>query len=110
MKKLFVTGVLLAIVALLISSCSKKDTSGPLDQDPAKPQPQVRVMAIPSVTAVPTIPGVEISPTPESIATPGTVQYLIDPTPDVDAIADQIEGMLDDIDRRLNGNTFQLKP
>ncbi len=110
MKKLFVTGILLAFVALLLGSCSKNDTSSPLDQDPAKPKPKVRVMAIPSATAEPTIPGVELSPTPEPSATPGTVQYLIDPTPDVDAIADQIEGMLDDIDRRLNGNTFQLKP
>lgn len=110
MKIKFITGVLLAFVALLISSCSKNDNSGPLDLDPAKPQPQVRVMAIPSATAEPTIPGVESSPTPEPIATAGSVLYLIDPTPDVDAIADQIEGMLDDIDRRLNNNTFQLKP
>ena len=100
---------LVALIVLISTGCSTKNNSGQGSGDSSKPQPQVRVEALPSAT--PTLPALadNSAPTPEpSVSpTPGWIYY--DPTPDEDALASQIQSMMDDIDRKLRNSNFVLK-
>ena len=102
--------VFMAIITLMIASgCSTENNSVQDQENPAKPQPQVRIMLLPSETAAPTQTNQNTS-TPEASPTAAIVQAYIEPTPDVDAIANQIEALMDEIDRKLRNENFQLKP
>jgi len=95
---------LVALIALAVTGCSTNINSGQASGD--KPQPQVRVEAMPSAT--PTLPGMvdNVAPTPEPSASPTAAWMYYDPTPDEDVIANQIQSMMDDIDKRLNSTKF----
>ena len=99
--------VFVAIIALLSAGCSTENTSGQGQSDALKPQPQVRVEALPSLTASPPQPTTEAVPSLEPTAT--SAQVYFDPTPDTEAIANQIEALMDEIDRKLKNENFVLK-
>ena len=95
-------------MAAFTTGCSSNNSDNQGSVDPSKPKPQVRVEAMPSATLILTP---VLTPTlmaePTSVATP--VQVFYDPTPDVDQLADQIDAMMTDIERKLNGEKFILK-
>ena len=70
------------------------------------PQPQIRVESLPSATPAP-VEVITNTPEPELTATPAVVYY--DPTPDSDLLANQIESMINDLDRKLRNQNFILK-
>ena len=106
MKNKLIFWVLVILTILVISGCSNDNTTGQIDS--SKPQPQVRIQTKPSATIlVPT----EIStpPASEISATSTAAPIYYDPTPDSDSIANQIESMMDEIDRKLKSENFLLK-
>ena len=99
----------LAATILMCAGCSTGNTSGGKQTEAVKPAPQVRVEAMPSATATLPLPVDETVPaTIEPTATLSQVYIL--PTPDEDAIVNQIDGMMDDIDKKLRNQDFLLKP
>ena len=98
---------LVVMFALISAGCSTNNNSGQGSDN--KPKPQVRVEAMPSAT--PTLPGLadNSAPTPEPSASPTAAWMYYDPTPDEDALASQIQSMMDDIDRKLKSENFILK-
>jgi hypothetical protein len=98
--------VIVSLVALLSTGCSSNNNG---NGDSLKPQPQVRVGARPSSTPEPTVQvdNLALTAAPSPSAAPAQLYY--DPTPDEDAIANQIQSMMDEIDRKLKSNIFLLK-
>ena len=95
---------------MILTSCSKNDNSNKNQNEVPKPLPQVRIVVMPTATDSIPLP-TEIStptPAPENTATPMVIYY--DPTPDVEFLANQIEGMMDEIERKLRSENFILKP
>ena len=97
---------LAVFIVLVCAGCSTNNNSGQGNGD--KPQPQVRVEAMPSAT--PTLPGMmdNSAPTPEPSVSPTAAWMYYDPTPDEDAMASQIQNMMNDIDRKLNSANFNF--
>lgn len=97
----------LVILAVLTGGCAGKQNvseAGPATA--TMPNPQVRVEQLPTQTMMPTVEN--LAPTAEPTLTQ-QVQIWFDPTPDVDAIAAQIEAALDEIERGLKNQNFDLK-
>jgi hypothetical protein len=99
--------VFVALAALLSAGCSTDNTSGQGQGDAAKPLPQVRVEALPSATASLPPPTAVVTPSLEPSAT--SAQVYFDPPPDSDAIANQIDALMDEIDRKLKSENFIFK-
>lgn len=97
---------LITLAAFLLGACSNKDVSENIPETPTMPNPQVRVELLPTLTMAPTVEN--LAPTAEPTLTQ-EVQIWFDPTPDVDALANQIESALDEIQRGLNNQNFNLK-
>ncbi len=72
------------------------------------PQPQVRVQLKPTATPEAEIQ-IDPTATAEFTALPTTAYLLYDPTPDAEAIANEIQAMMDQIDSQLKAENFQLK-
>ena len=100
--------ILVIVVALLCSACSTDNNSGKGQGDETKPPPKVRVEALPTGTALPPLPteAATVAPTLE----PTAAQVYIEPTVDEDALANQIEAMMDDIDQKLKSQNINIKP
>lgn len=96
-----------ALIALLCAGCNTEKTSGQGQGDVTKPPPQVRVEAMPSATATLPLPTEVVTSTPEAVA---TAEVYVLPTPDVEAMANQIEANMDELERELNNQKFILKP
>ncbi|MEI7847855.1 MAG: hypothetical protein WCK35_18790 [Chloroflexota bacterium] len=107
MKKQFIFSIMVFLVFIFTVGCSKDNTTGQMD--PSKPQPQVRIEIKPSPSTVVIATALNPETTSEAIVTVTPAQLLYDPTPDSDAIANQIESMMDEIDRKLKSENFQLK-
>lgn len=97
-----------AILILIGAGCSGKKDLTPAGSNP-KPPPQVRV--IPGATGtLEAAAEATQSVTQTATLTPsGGQTVLIDPTPDDQALADQIQAMLDDITRKLRNENFIFK-
>ena len=94
---------------MLCAGCSTDNITSGSQTQVAKPPPQVRVVAAPSATA--TIAITEeavVAPTSEATAT--SAQVYVWPTPDEDAILNQIDTMIEDINQKLNSQDLLLKP
>ena len=99
--------ILVTVVAVLCSACSTDNSSGQGQGEATKPPPQVRVGILPSATAPPPLPTkAGAVPTLESTA----AQVFIWPTPDEDALADQIDAMMNEIDNKLKSENINIKP
>lgn len=100
--------IFLTVTALFCVGCNTEKTSGQGQGDATKPAPQVRVEVLPSATATLPLPTDEVAatPTPETAA---AGNYAL-PTTDVDALADQIEANMEEMERELNNQKFILKP
>jgi hypothetical protein len=98
--------LLLTLAVLVFAGCSGGNTSG--QGEALKPLPNVRVEALPSSTpAAPQPATAEVTGTPGASPTAPVLYY--DPTPDSDAIANQIQAIIDDINRRLQIQDTSLK-
>jgi len=99
------------LIALACAGCSTDNTVGGNQTEAVKPPPQVRVEAMPTATLAPTTEAV-IPPTLEPTLEPtaAQVQYDAPPTPDVDAIANELEAEMDAIDQKLRNQDLLLKP
>ncbi|MCX6080237.1 MAG: hypothetical protein NTW32_11945 [Chloroflexi bacterium] len=106
MNKNIKVWVCVLIIVLFSTGCSTGDVSGQGQVDTTRPQPQVRVETLPSKTPEAVLEVTNTSE-PDLTATPAALYY--DPTPDVDLLANQIESMIDEIDRKLKGENFSLK-
>ena len=104
-KKLFLV-LLAAVFSLVLIGCSTDNSNG--KTDPNMPQPKVRVELKPTATPSPT-QIIEPTATPEAVTSPTPEWFYYDPTPDSDSLASQIESMMDEIDRKLKSENFQLK-
>ncbi len=98
--------ILLMLIALLCVGCSGDDTSV---QGVVLKPPSVRVEALPTATAAPQSAIVELTETPSPQPTDPLVIYY-DPTPDSDAIANEIDSIIADINRKLQNQDLLLKP
>ena len=103
--------VFIALIALLSAGCSGNNNNSGQDQgDAPKPLPQVRIVVNPSATTSPTAQVENTLSAPEATAT--VIAYdqalTIDPEPtaDLDAIANQIEALMDDMDKKLNSENY----
>ncbi|HEY3312132.1 MAG TPA: hypothetical protein VGK00_10880 [Anaerolineales bacterium] len=101
--------VFITLLALITVGCTTGKNTG--QGEVTKPQPQVRVQALPSATATLPLPVEAAAPPPVASATvaPAAGQVYIEPTPDEDALVNQIDSMMDDIDRKLRNEDFLLK-
>lgn len=107
MKRALKFWILVAITILISTACSTKDSSaGQGQEDATNPPPQVRVEVIPSPTAPAEIPTEAVTGTPESAA---PVQVYIAPPVDEFAISDEVEAMMNDLDRGLKNLDSSLK-
>ena len=97
------------LLALITAGCSGEKNTGQGQAEVTKPQPQVRVQAMPSATATLPLPVEVAAPSPEPSATFVPGEVYIEPTPDEDAIVNQIDTMMDEIDRKLKNEDFLLK-
>jgi len=102
--------VFIALIALLSASCSDNNNSGQGQGDATKPLPQVRVVVNPSATAS---PSAQVENTPSAPEATETViasdqALTIDPQPtaDEDAISNEIEALMDDMDKKLNSEDY----
>jgi hypothetical protein len=102
--------ILWILIALACAGCSTDNTVGGNQTEAVKPPPQVRVEAMPSATLAPTTeaPASTLEPTLEP--TVAQVQAGVWPTPDEDAIVNQIDAMMDQIDQKLRSQDLLLKP
>lgn len=107
-NKKYIAWIFILLLAVTLTACSGDGNTDTTDA--AKPQPQVRVELKPTYTPN---PEATIAPT-EELAAEATVAtnqgVYVDPTPDSDAIANQIDAMMSDIDRILKSQNFTLKP
>jgi PBP1b-binding outer membrane lipoprotein LpoB len=98
--------ILFTFAALVFVGCSGGSNSG--QAEALKPPPNVRVEALSSST--PAAPQMIAEPSVTPTVTPtAQVVYFYDPTPDSDALANQIQAIIDDINRRLQGQDTTLK-
>lgn len=94
------------MIALLCAGCSTDNTSGQ-DGETAKPPPQIRVEAMPTATATLVPPTEVVTVTPE----PTVAQVYIAPEPpDEDAIANDIDAIIADMNRNLKSQDLLIKP
>ena len=102
--------VFIALIALLTAGCSTDNTSGNEQGDTSKPQPQVRVVVNPTATASLPVVAENTPAAPEPSATVTTPDQVLtsepEPTADEDAIANQIESLMDDMDKKLNSADY----
>jgi PBP1b-binding outer membrane lipoprotein LpoB len=103
--------IFIMLMALLIAGCSTDNSSGKDQSDASKPQPQVRVVVNPTATASPSAPPVENTPSAAepsaTVTAPEQVLTTVpEPTADEDAIANQIESLMDDMDKKLNSADY----
>jgi hypothetical protein len=98
--------ILVAIVAVLCTACSTDNSSGQGQGDATKPPPQVRVETLPTATALPLPTETVIVPTPE----PTAAQAFFWSPPDSNALEDQINAMMDEMDRKLKSQNTTIKP
>jgi len=103
-QKYFVISLLISCI-LVITGCSTGN-SGNADKN--MPQPQVRVQLKPTSTPEPT-KQIEAAATAEVTSAPTAAYLLYDPTPDPEALANDIQAMMDQIDSQLKAENFQLK-
>lgn len=110
MSRKAVLWILLALIGLICTGCSTDNSnSGSSQTESVKPPPQVRVEILPSATSASLpLPEETITPTLEPTAAPAEIYVW--PTPDEDAIINQIESMMDQIDQKLNRQDLNLKP
>jgi predicted small secreted protein len=92
------------LTAVLLAGCSGGSGQG----DTLKPPPNIRVAELPSATATLEVPAMEIPATPSLVPTAAVVYY--DPTPDSDALANQIDSAINDIEQKLRSQNLLLKP
>lgn len=103
MKK-FLFLALMIFGLLTAAGCSAGNTEQGEKRTAANmPLPQVRVVPMPTATPAPT--GTPTQAPPASATAP-QLQYYIEPTPDEDAIASEIQGLMDEIDRKLQSMNF----
>jgi uncharacterized lipoprotein len=103
--------IFIMLMALLTAGCSTDNTSGNDQSDSSKPQPQVRIVVNPTATAGPSTPAVENTPSAsDPTATVTAPEQVLtsepEPTADEDAIANQIESLMDDMDKKLNSADY----
>lgn len=111
MNKKSIVAVLLILVSLASAGCAGKTSSqGEKSGASNLPQPQVRVEALPSATPAPTLKVEAVVLPPTASATAPVLQYYIEPTPDEDAIANQIQSLIDEIDQKLQSQNFIFNP
>ncbi|HEY3311047.1 MAG TPA: hypothetical protein VGK00_05340 [Anaerolineales bacterium] len=108
MKKIISFLLFAIITGLLLAACTTENTKH--NEEPSMPQPQVRVGALPTVTAAPPNPMEMAAPSPAASSTATPALYYIEPTPDEDAIANQIQALMDEIDRKLQSEKFIFNP
>ena len=96
--------ICMLILMAFASACSTGGTTG--QADTPMPQPQLRAASLPSATPAP-VQEVTSTPLPELTNTPAPLYY--DPTPDVDMLANHIESMISDLERKLKNQNFILK-
>jgi hypothetical protein len=97
------------LIALVCVGCSTDNTTSDSQTEAVKPPPQVRVVTLPSAT--PSVSSTEESPaapTIEPTVAPAEVYFW--PTPDEDAIVNEIDAMIDEINQKLNSQDLLLKP
>jgi len=103
------TWIFLALIALMCAGCSTDNTTSGGSQDTVKPPPQVRVEAMPTATVVFSAPTEAAAATLEPTAAPAQVYYPA-PTPDEDAIMNQIDSTISDMNQKLNSQSLLLNP
>ena len=100
---------MVVLISMVCAACSTKNTNGQGNGDDIKPKPQVRVGALPSDTPSAPVQVDVAAPTPEASPSATAAQLYYDPTPDEDAIVNQVQSLIDDIDRGLKSANFNLK-
>ena len=99
--------ILVIIVAVLCAACSTDNSSGQGQEDATKPPPQVRVEILPSLTPPPPLPTETVTvPTLE----PTAAQVFFWPTPDADALANQIDSIMSEMEQKLKSQNINIKP
>jgi uncharacterized lipoprotein len=105
--------VFITIIALLMAGCSSdnNNTSGSDQGDASKPQPQVRVVVNPTATAgLPAVAAENTVSAPDSTTTVTAPEQVLtsepEPTADEDAISNEIESLMDDLDKKLNSEDY----
>jgi hypothetical protein len=99
--------VLFRSVVVLCTACSTDNSSGQEQGAATKPPPQVRVETLPSATALPPL-STETVVVPTLEPTPA--QVFVWPTPDEDAIGDEIDSLINEIDNKLRSQDINIKP
>ncbi len=99
MSRVWKSLVWVVFLAVFCAACSgnKDGSSGP-ENEATKPPPQVRVELLPTLTPLPITPTAEATSTAE-VAAP--VQIYIDPPADEYAISDEVEAMMNNLDRDI---------
>ena len=106
MIKQLLKWALLVLLLTMLMGCSTDNST--VGKNTTKPQPQVRIETKPSPTPISATTVVtEVTSEPIQTNTPGPIYF--DPTPDSDAIANQIEALMDEIESKLKNENFQLK-
>ena len=111
MNKKILPGVCISLALLFGAGCSTQNNDGSGRTANNIPLPHVRIEAMPGVTVIPGQTVEPAAPSPEATATaPVYYEFYVEPTPDEDAIAAEIQSLIDDITRKLQSENFVLTP
>jgi ABC-type phosphate/phosphonate transport system substrate-binding protein len=96
---------LVIVIVVFCAACSTDDISDQEQGDATKPPPQVRVGLLPTSTPLPPTE-TAIAPTPS----PTAAQVFFWPTPNAEDLANQIDSLMSEIERKLKSQNTNIKP